>query len=110
MKSTKKRGPAIAEVLNAQMESFLKRLEGQNYAPDGVSGYGRRLRDFCARVAARGIPRDCNGNCVSGWSNNNQSASTKSGLSRSPKSHHQLIDDYIPSLTFGPAVRKIPDI
>jgi site-specific recombinase XerD len=56
MKSTKKTGPAIAEVLNAQMESFLKRLEGQNYAPDGVSGYGRRLRDFCARVAARGIP------------------------------------------------------
>ena len=30
--------------------------------------------------------RDCNGNCVSGWSNNNQSTSTKPGLSRSPKS------------------------
>ena len=32
------------------------------------------------------MTRGCNGNCVSGWSNNNQSASTKSGLSRSPKS------------------------
>jgi hypothetical protein len=33
----------------------------------------------------QGIERDCNGNCVNGWSHLDQSESIKWGLSRSPK-------------------------
>ncbi len=52
---------------------------------DRLRIFGQRLRRLWRLVLSR-RSRDCNGNCVSGWSNSNQSASTKSGLSRSPKS------------------------
>lgn len=44
--------PAVADVLNEQMETFLKRLESQDYAPSGVLHYRRRLSEFCAEVKA----------------------------------------------------------
>jgi site-specific recombinase XerD len=48
--------PANADVLNEQMEKFLKRLESQDYAPSGLEGYRRRLNEFRAEVIARGVP------------------------------------------------------
>lgn len=53
---TKETLSVVADVLNEQMEKFLKRLESQDYAPSGVVGYRRRLNEFCAEVNARGVP------------------------------------------------------
>jgi len=36
---TKETRSVVADVLNEQMEKFLKRLESQDYAPSGVVGY-----------------------------------------------------------------------
>jgi len=46
---TKRTRSVIADVLNEQMEKFLKRLESQDYAPSGVLHYRRRLSEFCAQ-------------------------------------------------------------
>jgi site-specific recombinase XerD len=40
------------DVLRGQMETFLKRLESQDYAPSGLATYRRRLSEFCAQVKA----------------------------------------------------------
>jgi integrase/recombinase XerD len=53
---TKESRSVIADVLNEQLEKFLKRLESQDYAPSGVAGYRLRLSEFCAEVKVRGIP------------------------------------------------------
>ena len=53
---TKETRSAVADVLNDQMDKFLKRLESQDYAPSGVGGYRRRLNEFCDEVKARGVP------------------------------------------------------
>jgi site-specific recombinase XerD len=58
MRSTTEIQPAITEILNTHIECFLKLLERQNYAPDGVTGYRRRLSEFCAKVVARGVALD----------------------------------------------------
>ena len=43
---TKETRSVVADVLNEQMEKFLKRLESQDYAPSGVASYRRRLNEF----------------------------------------------------------------
>jgi hypothetical protein len=53
---TKETRSVVADVLNDQMEKFLKRLESQGYAPSGVVVYRRRLNEFCDEVKARGVP------------------------------------------------------
>jgi hypothetical protein len=49
---TKETRSVLADVLNEQMEKFLKRLESHDYAPSGVLHYRRRLSEFCAQVKA----------------------------------------------------------
>ena len=43
------------DVMNDQMERFLKHLEGQDYAPSGLAEYRRRLSEFCAQVKAHRV-------------------------------------------------------
>ena len=53
--TTQQRRTVVADALKVHVESFLKLLESQNYAPDGVNGYRRRLSEFCADLTARAV-------------------------------------------------------
>jgi integrase/recombinase XerD len=43
------------DVVDDQMERFLKHLESQDYAPSGLAEYRRRLNEFCTQVKARRV-------------------------------------------------------
>jgi site-specific recombinase XerC len=55
---TKETPSVVIDVLNEQMEKFLKRLESQDYAPSCVLHYRRRLSEFCVQVKARRMHLD----------------------------------------------------